>query len=115
MARHGGLHVTGSYTTGGKSSRCLSGVYRADIGTTVRVASILEDGQTFHDSRTPVHQEKIGSTKITHAIWLQKRTIAVLDIFKVEHDSVRAVFACGNGEPTCLSETGDKQDTTQDQ
>src|SRR5882762_5965896 len=53
MARQGGLHVTGSYRTGGRSSLCLSGVYNAEIGTTVRVASIREDGQTFQDNRMP--------------------------------------------------------------
>lgn len=52
-ARHGGLQVTGSYNTGGRSSLCFKGVYKAEIGTTVRVASSLDDGQTFHDSLTP--------------------------------------------------------------
>lgn len=53
-ARQGGLQVTGSYNTGGRSSLCFSGVYKAEIGTTVRVASSLDEGQTFHDSLTPV-------------------------------------------------------------
>jgi hypothetical protein len=44
IARHGGLHVTGSYKTGGRSSRCLRGVYNAAMGTTVRVASMRLEG-----------------------------------------------------------------------
>lgn len=54
MARQGGLQATGSYRTGGRSSLSLRGVYSAEIGTTVLVASIRDDGQTFHDNRTPV-------------------------------------------------------------
>jgi hypothetical protein len=54
MALHVPLHVTGSYMTGGKSSRSLSGVYSAEMGTTVRVASIRLDGQAFHEKRTPI-------------------------------------------------------------
>jgi hypothetical protein len=53
IARQGGLHATGSYRTGGRSSRSLRGVYKAEIGTTVLVASMRDDGQTFHDNRTP--------------------------------------------------------------
>ena len=81
MARHGGLHVTGSYRTGGRSSRCFSGVYSADMGTTVRVASMREDGQTFHDSRTPareLHTKQFVGRLV--------RTVALLDVLKVEHD-----------------------------
>ena len=37
----------------------MSGVYKAEIGTTVRVASIREDGQTFHDKRTPVAELRL--------------------------------------------------------
>jgi hypothetical protein len=47
------LHVTGSYSTGGRSSLSFSGVYRAEMGTTVLVASIRLDGQAFHEKRTP--------------------------------------------------------------
>lgn len=39
--------------TGGKSSLCFKGVYRAEIGTTVLVASTLDEGQTFQESLTP--------------------------------------------------------------
>lgn len=52
-ARHGGLHVTGSYKTAGRSSRAFKGVYNVAMGTTVLVASTREDGQTFHERRTP--------------------------------------------------------------
>lgn len=55
IARQGGLHATGSYSTGGRSSRSFRGVYRAEIGTTVLVASMREDGQTFQDNRTPIN------------------------------------------------------------
>ena len=47
------LQVTGSYSTGGKSSLSLNGTYNADIGTTVRVASMRDDGQTFQLSLIP--------------------------------------------------------------
>jgi hypothetical protein len=53
MALHDALHVTGSYSTGGRSSRSFNGVYSAEIGTTVRVASIRLEGQAFHENRTP--------------------------------------------------------------
>jgi hypothetical protein len=53
MARHGALQATGSYKTGGRSSLGFRGVYNAEIGTTVLVASIRDDGHTFHDNRTP--------------------------------------------------------------
>ena len=53
MALQVPLHVTGSYMTGGKSSRSLRGVYSAEMGTTVRVASILLEGHAFQEKRTP--------------------------------------------------------------
>ena len=46
--------MTGSYKTGGKSSLSLNGTYKAEIGTTVLVASTLEEGQTFQERRMPV-------------------------------------------------------------
>lgn len=58
MARHGALQVTGSYKTGGRSSRSFKGVHKAAMGTTMRVASILEDGHTFHEKRTPAGLRK---------------------------------------------------------
>jgi hypothetical protein len=54
IARQGGLHATGSYKTGGRSSRIFRGVYRAAMGTTVLVASMRDEGHTFHERRTPV-------------------------------------------------------------
>lgn len=54
IARQGGLQATGSYSTGGRSSLTFKGVYKAEIGTTVLVASIRDDGQTFHDNLTPI-------------------------------------------------------------
>lgn len=53
MALQLALHVTGSYSTGGKSSLSLSGVYSAEMGTTVLVASIRLDGHAFQDNRMP--------------------------------------------------------------
>ncbi len=53
IALHDALHVTGSYSTGGRSSRSLSGVYSAEMGTTVRVASMRLDGHAFQENRTP--------------------------------------------------------------
>ncbi len=44
---------TGSYCMGGRSGLSLSGVYSAPSGTTIRVASSLEEGHTFQDSLTP--------------------------------------------------------------
>lgn len=65
-ALHGGLQVTGSYNTGGRSSLCLRGVYKADIGTTVRVASTRDEGQTFHDRRMPrERRQRIRRIKIS--------------------------------------------------
>lgn len=57
MARQGALHVTGSYMTGGKSTRSLRGVYRDEMGTTVRVASSRVEGQVFHENLTPAGEE----------------------------------------------------------
>lgn len=51
------------------------------MGTTVRVASMREDGQTFHDSRTPareLHTKQFVGRLV--------RTVALLDVLKVEHD-----------------------------
>lgn len=69
MARHGGLHATGSYKTGGRSSLNFRGVYSADIGTTVLVASMRDEGHTFHESRTPVHLSVLSQNprlKVAH-------------------------------------------------
>lgn len=68
IARQGGLHVTGSYSTGGRSSRSLSGVYNADIGTTVRVASIRDEGHTFKERRTPTNDHTTCQYSITHIL-----------------------------------------------
>jgi len=62
MARHGGLQATGSYKTGGRSSRNLRGVYNAEIGTTVLVASMRDDGHTFQDKRTPAQDQMLINT-----------------------------------------------------
>lgn len=49
-----------------------------DKGTTVWVASICDNGQTFHDSRTPA--------EILHARMRQlELTIALLNVSKVGH------------------------------
>lgn len=52
------------------------------MGTTVRVASMRDDGHTFHDSRTP---DMTLST-----LYLRRSsdmlTVALLDIFEVHHD-----------------------------
>lgn len=58
MARHGALHITGSYQMGlsAKSSRSFRGVYKHAIGTTAFVASIRDDGQAFHENRIPSFQ-----------------------------------------------------------
>merc|ERR550519_936568 len=45
--------VTGSYWIGGKSGRSLRGVYSAARGTTILVASSLDDGHTFQERRIP--------------------------------------------------------------
>ena len=44
---------TGSYWIGGRSGLSLRGVYKTPKGTTIRVASSLDDGQTFQDNRMP--------------------------------------------------------------
>lgn len=51
------------------------------MGTTVRVASMRDDGQTFHDSRTPAQRLQ----KIRH--YKKALTVALLDVLKVEHGS----------------------------
>lgn len=53
MARHGGLHTTGSYGNGSYPARSFSGVYMHPIGTTILLASSRDDGHTFQDKRTP--------------------------------------------------------------
>ena len=58
MALQDALHVTGSYKTGGRSSRSFRGVYSAEMGTTVRVASIRLEGQAFHEKRTPEGEDQ---------------------------------------------------------
>ncbi len=50
------------------------------MGTTVRVASIRDDGHTFHDSRTPI---PVSVTRILG--FDDKLTIALLYVFDVEH------------------------------
>jgi hypothetical protein len=76
--------MTGSYKTGGKSFLCFSGVYKAEIGTTVRVASIRDDGQTFQDRRTPVG---VGGMIIffSPVNAIKSHTVALLDVFEIEH------------------------------
>lgn len=93
------LHVTGSYSTGGRSSLSFNGVYRAEMGTTVRVASIRLDGHAFHEKRTPARSDTspgIGMNDRKHkGMWGRccvnlQPTIAVLHVLKV-----RAVHADG--------------------
>ena len=84
IARHGGLHATGSYKTGGRSSLCFKGEYKAAIGTTVLVASMRDDAQIFHERRTPEgHTSELTwfSNTWTHV----KLTIMVFDVLKVLH------------------------------
>ena len=47
------LQRIGSYTKGGGFPIGFRGVYNAPIGTTIRVASSRDEGQTFQDRRTP--------------------------------------------------------------
>ena len=54
------------------------------MGTTVRVASILDDGQTFHDRRTPTQPCQPVDLPETSII----RTITILNILKVQHDEI---------------------------
>ena len=49
------------------------------MGTTVRVASILEEGQTFHDKRTPTCRLLADITAINE----RRLTIAFLDVLEV--------------------------------
>lgn len=58
--------------TGGRSSLSLRGVYSAAIGTTVRVASMREDGHTFQERRVPC-------TRNHHPISLFFRNLRSLD------------------------------------
>ena len=44
---------TGSYWIGGRSGLSFRGVYKTPKGTTIRVASSLDEGQTFQDNRMP--------------------------------------------------------------
>jgi hypothetical protein len=53
IARHD-LHAIGSYEKARTFSLSFKGVYMADIGTTILVASIREVGHAFHDNLTPV-------------------------------------------------------------
>lgn len=48
------------------------------MGTTVRVASILEDGHTFQDSLTPVRPFNTAPVTLSRIL-----TIAFLDVLKV--------------------------------
>lgn len=75
MALQDPLQVTGSYSTGGRSSLSFKGVYSAEMGTTVLVASIRLDGQAFHENLTPiggvgisalVSELDVCATKSTH-------------------------------------------------
>ena len=54
------------------------------MGTTVRVASMRDDGQTFHDSRTPA--PRLYMKQMSRAAL----TVALLDVLKVEHGTDRS-------------------------
>jgi hypothetical protein len=56
------------------------------MGTTVRVASIREDGHTFHDKRTPAKSQTSPLTLIIGGIsHLAKLTVPLLHILETLH------------------------------
>ena len=100
IARQGGLHATGSYRTGGRSSLCLSGEYRADIGTTILVASIRDDGQTFHESLTPVN-----STSDSNSLWTLVLVTKVTNHLDLQRPQNSAF--CRSGEEDVILQRGE--------
>ena len=52
------------------------------MGTTVLVDSILDEGQTFHDKRTP---DKTSLSETGHKQAFQNRTVMVLHVLEVLH------------------------------
>lgn len=90
------------------------------MGTTVRVASILEDGHVFQEKRTPGFNRKIQLVEIvvirpphrlSMFLWTRPRlrfktlTIAFLYVVKVGVHSVSGSRTTGEGESTNVRET----------
>lgn len=91
-ARHGSLHVTGSYRSNGVSGFSFKGVYRAPMGTTSREASL-----TDVSSSQPWIQWCKYHARAWESIPAESDAIAVLHLTPLVLQSVVVHIA-----PTCL-------------
>lgn len=55
------------------------------MGTTVRVASIRDDGHTFHDSLTPINVQRRTVTTSSEMRKSRGLTVSLLDVLEI-HD-----------------------------
>jgi len=59
------------------------------MGTTVLVASMRDEGHTFHERRMPMFKMLILTILTTIAT---KRTVSVFDVFEIEHGVVELSY-----------------------
>jgi hypothetical protein len=78
-------------------------MYRAAIGTTVRFASMRDEGQKFHDSRTPEGKHEISPSREEHLEYAPSRSST----------SSKFIFlGKGDGERLCVKLDADAEDTS---
>ena len=74
-ARHGALHVTGSYCNKGVSGFSFKGVYRAPMGTTRREASLKDISKVGNEEWDQLHHA--GAWK---CVPTKPNAVAILDL-----------------------------------